>query len=112
MTKAIESTLDKTAKESGFDLAKLKKEQPNRYGRFVKDVTAAIHANVLKDDKWLDRYSTALASNDTAKCVRMLNARHDQAITGNGREPGVVAPIFQEWFGTGKPIVKKKPRQK
>jgi hypothetical protein len=111
MTKTIESALDKTAKASGFDIAKLKTEQANRYGRFLKDVTRAIHENVLKDEKWMDRYAKALVANDTAKCVRMLNARHDQAITGNDREPGVVSAIFQEWFGTGKPVVKKEPGQ-
>jgi hypothetical protein len=102
MTRQIDNVLSKAAKDAGFDVAKLQKEQPNRWGRFLKDARSAIHANVLGDSKWLDRYSAALASNDQAKCVRMLNARHDQAINGVGDTPGVVAPIFHEWFGPPK----------
>lgn len=102
LNRAIESSLGAAAKSAGFDLAKLQKEQPNRWGRFVKDVRAAVHADVLNDKKWLDRYSSALASNDTAKCVRMLNARHDQAIKGTDSKGGVAAGIFHEWFGPPK----------
>lgn len=107
MNSAIQSSLDKVVAASGFDLAKVKTEQPNRYERFMKDVRSAIHQSVLKDQKWLDRYSDALGSGDTAKCVRMLNARHDQAVNGNGREPGVVTPLFEEWFGPTKKVAPK-----
>ena len=107
MNRQIDTSLSKAAKDAGFDLAKLQKDQPNRYGRFLKDVRSAIHANVLSDGKWLDRYSAALASNDTAKCVRMLNARHDQAINGVGDTVGVVAPIFHEWFGPPKAVTRQ-----
>lgn len=102
MNRTIESTLTTAAKAAGFDLAKLQKDQPNRYARFLKDVRATIHAEVLGDDKWLDRYSKALASNDTEKCKRMMNARHDQAIKGTDSKAGVVAPVFHEWFGPPK----------
>lgn len=62
-------------------------------GGFVKDVRSAVHAEILGDSKWVDRYSAALASGDTAKCIRMLNARHDQAIKGTDSKPGVAAFI-------------------
>jgi hypothetical protein len=107
MNGQIDSSLKKAAKDAGFDLAKLQKDQPNRYGRFLKDVRRAVHENVLSDTKWLDRYSAALATNDTAKCVRLLNARHDQAINGVGDTPGVVAPVFHEWFGPPKAAVRQ-----
>lgn len=102
LNRTIESTLTAAAKIDGFDLAKLQKEQPNRYGRFLKDVRNAVHAEVLNDSKWLDRYAAALAANDVAKCVRMLNARHDQAIKGTDLKPGVASVILREWFGTPK----------
>lgn len=104
MTRSIESVLSAAAKSSGFDIAKLQKEQPNRYARFIKDARATVHAEVLGDNKFIDRYSAALASGDTAKCVRMLNTRHDQAIKGDGQKPGVVAPVFHEWFGAPKAV--------
>lgn len=107
LMKTVDTTVDKIAKDSGFDLAKVRTEQPKRYAKFVKDVKSAIHESVLSDEKWLDRYSSALASGDTAKCVRMLNARHDQAINGNGREPGVVNGLFEEWFGPMKKVAPK-----
>lgn len=100
MQRSIEGSLTKAAKDAGLDLAKL--QTSPRWQRFLKDARSAIHANVLADTKWLDRYSAALASGDTAKCVRMLNARHDQAINGSGNTPGVVAPVFHEWFGPPK----------
>ena len=99
LDRTIKGSLATAAKASGFDLAKLEKDQPNRYGRFLKDVRNAVHNEVLNDTKWLDRYSAALASGDTAKCVRMLNARHDQAIKGTENKPGVASAIFAEWFG-------------
>ena len=102
LNRTIETSLAVAAKNAGFDFVKLQKEQPNRYGRFLKDVRRAIHDEVLADEKWLNRYSDALALNDTAKCVRMLNARHDQAIKGTDSKPGVVAPVFYEWFGAPK----------
>ena len=67
----------------------------------------AVHNEVLNDTKWLDRYSAALASGDTAKCVRMLNARHDQAIKGTENKPGVASAIFAEWFGAPKAGARK-----
>lgn len=102
LTRTIEGSLAATAKAAGFDLAKLQKEQPNRYGRFLKDVRNAVHNEVLNDSKWLDRYSAALATGDTAKCVRMLNARHDAAIKGTETKPGVASVIFADWFGPAK----------
>jgi hypothetical protein len=102
LDKGIESSLAESAKAAGFDIAKVKQEQPNRYQRFVKDVTSQIHQSVLQDSKWLDSYSQALAKGNTQKCVRMLNARHDLAIKGNEHEPGIVAKIFTEWFGPPK----------
>lgn len=102
LTRTIESSLGVAAKSAGFDLAKVAKEQPNRYGRFVKDVRNAVHHEILNDSKWLDRYSEALASGDTQKCIRMLNKRHDQAIRGTEDKPGVAQVIFREWFGAGK----------
>lgn len=102
LNRTIESSLSSAAKEAGFDLAKLQKSQPNRYGRFLKDVRNAVHHEILNDAKWLDLYSAALGAGDTAKCVRMLNKRHDQAIQGTEHKPGVAGEIFGEWFGTGK----------
>jgi len=103
LARSIDSSLGAWAKSSGFDLAKVAKEQPNRYGRFLKDVRNAVHQEILHDDKWLDRYSEALASGDTQKCVRMLNKRHDQALHGTEDRPGVATVIARDWFGTGKP---------
>ena len=102
LDRGIESSLTEAAKSAGFDLAKLKGEQSNRYQRFVKDVRAQIHQAVLNDDKWLDRYSRTLATGNVEKCVRMLNARHDLALKGNEHEPSVVTRIFTEWFGPPK----------
>lgn len=102
LDRTIRGSVTSAAKTAGFDLAKIEKEQPNRFGRFVKDVRNAVHNEILNDTKWLDRYSAALASGDTVKCVRMLNARHDLAIKGNDTKPGVGATIFTEWFGKGK----------
>ena len=107
LDRTIKGSLATAAKASGFDLAKLEKDQPNRYGRFLKDVRNAVHNEVLNDTKWLDRYSAALASGDTAKCVRMLNARHDQAIKGTENKPGVASAIFAEWFGAPKAGARK-----
>jgi hypothetical protein len=107
LNRGIETSLSSVAKSSGFDLAKLQKDQPNRYGRFLKDVRNAVHNEVLNDSKWLDKYSAALASGDTAKCVRMLNARHDQAIKGTENKPGVASVIFAEWFGKPKAGARK-----
>lgn len=107
LNRGIETALASVAKTSGFDLAKLQKDQPNRYGRFLKDVRNAVHNEVLNDTKWLDRYSAALSSGDTAKCVRMLNARHDQAIKGTENKPGVASAIFAEWFGAPKAGARK-----
>lgn len=102
LTKAVDSSIDAEAKAAGFDIAKIRNEQPKRYAKFVQDVKNTIFSKVKDDEKWLGRYSAALAANETSKCVRMVNSRHDQAINGNGREPGVVAGLFTEWFGTGK----------
>jgi hypothetical protein len=102
LVRTMEGAVTAAAKAAGFDLAKIAKDQPNRYGRFLKDVRSAVHNEVLNDAKWLDVYSNALASGDTAKCVRMLNKRHDQAVKGTETKPGVAAQIFTEWFGTGK----------
>lgn len=109
LTRSIESSLAAAAKAAGLETTKLQKSQPNRWGRFLKDVRNAVHADVLGDSKWLDRYDAALKSGDTAKCVRMLNARHDQAIKGTDSKPGVAAPIFHEWFGPAKAGIKKAP---
>ena len=111
MSRSIDSVLATAAKSAGFDLAKVQKEQPNRYARFLKDVNRAVHEEVLHDTKWLDRYDAALKAGDTAKCVRMLNARHDQAIKGDGTKPGVVAPVFHDWFGPPKAAPKRQENQ-
>lgn len=102
LTRSIETSLGAAAKASQLDLAKIQKEQPNRWGRFLKDVRNAVHNEILNDGKWLDRYTAALNSNDTAKCVRMLNKRHDEAIKGTDDKAGVAATIFHEWFGPPK----------
>lgn len=108
LAKAIDGSLDAAAKASGFDLGKIRTDQPKRYERFMADVRRAIHESVLADEPWLDRYTAALAKGDVGKCTRMLNARHDEAIKGNGTKPGVVTPVFHEWFGPAKAGIKPK----
>jgi hypothetical protein len=102
LTRSIESSVAAAAKAAQFDLAKLQKTQPNRYGRFLKDVRKEMEQEILADEKWLDRYSEALHSGDTKKCIRMLNKRHDEAIKGTDDKPGVAATIFADWFGAPK----------
>jgi hypothetical protein len=102
LTRSIEGSVAAAAKAAQFDLAKLQKSQPNRYGRFLKDVRKEVQQEILGDEKWLDRYNDALLAGDTQKCIRMLNKRHDQAIKGTDEKPGVAATIFADWFGAPK----------
>jgi hypothetical protein len=94
----LTSKVDQLAKERGFDVAKIREQQPGRYAKFVQDVKNSIFASVRGDAGWLDRYSKALSSNDTAKAVRMLNARHDAAIQGTEKSKSVVDQVFSDWF--------------
>lgn len=98
LEKGLTSKVDQLAKERGFDLAKIREQQPGRYAKFVQNVKNAIYASVREDRGWLDRYYKALTTNDTAKAVRMLNARHDQAIQGTEKAKSVVDQEFSDWF--------------
>lgn len=102
LDRTIAGSVEAAAKAAGFDLAKVAKAQPNRYGRFLKDVKNAVHNEILNDTKWLDRYTAVLHSGDTQKAVRMLNARHDLAIKGTDSKAGVASVIFSDWFGAPK----------
>lgn len=102
LNKTIDSNVDGWAKTAGFDIAAIRKDQPNRYARFMSDVKAAIHKQVRGDDAWLGRYSAALNGGDVDKAARMLNTRHDQAVNGTATQPGVVKGLAEEWFGAGK----------
>ena len=104
MQKAAESQIETKAKTSGIDIQAIKRDTPKRYEKFMADVTQTIHKNVLADKNFVNRFDAALKSGDTAKCVRMLNSRHDLAIKGDGHKDGVVTSLVEEWFGPGKKV--------
>ena len=104
MQKSAESQIETKAKTSGIDIQAIKRDTPKRYEKFMADVTQTIHKNVLADKNFVNRFDAALKSGDTAKCVRMLNSRHDLAIKGDGHKDGVVTALVEEWFGPGKKV--------
>lgn len=104
LIKSAESQIDAKAKASGIDIQAIKRDTPKRYEKFMQDVKQSIHRSVLADNKFIDRYAAALAAGDTAKCTRMVNARHDLAIKGDGHKEGVISGLVEEWFGPGKKV--------